>query len=166
MGTRSDIVVHRTDDKWARVYCHWDGYLDHNGRILFDHYGSQELAEKLVAPGDMSSLHERCDKPNGHSYETPVDGYTVYYGRDRGETGVDAQIFDTLNDAWPSGTTGTEFTYIWHDGQWWVADPDKGSQTLIELGAALSGEKTLTPAVKAFGVNFVIGRHKPHTPAA
>jgi len=85
MGTRSDIIVHRADGKWARVYCHWDGYLSHNGRILFDHYTSQKQAEKLVSHGDMSSLAPRCSKPKGHSFDKPVKGFTVYYGRDRGE---------------------------------------------------------------------------------
>ena len=33
MGTRSRIgVMH--GDKVKSVYCHWDGYLEHNGQIL------------------------------------------------------------------------------------------------------------------------------------
>ena len=113
MGTRSDIIVHRTDGKWARVYCHWDGYLDHNGQILFEHYETQSKAEELIAPGDMSSLSEKCSKPDGHSYETPVKGYTIYYGRDRGEKKVDAKVGDTLAEVWPPKDTWTEFTYVW-----------------------------------------------------
>ncbi len=47
MGTRSDIIVNRTDGKWARIYCHWDGYIEHKGKILFENYSSQEKAEAL-----------------------------------------------------------------------------------------------------------------------
>jgi hypothetical protein len=157
MGTRSDIVVHRKDGKWHRVYCHWDGYLSGVGKTLFDHYNSQALAEKLVKPGDMSSLREKCTKPKGHTFDKPVDGYTVYYGRDRGETDVGGTIGDSLQACWPDQDTWTEFTYVWDDGKWWVGDPDEGTQTLIELEAALSGKKVLKPAIKAFGMK--IGRH-------
>ena len=37
MGTRSRIgVMH--GDVVKSVYCHWDGYLEHNGVILQEHY--------------------------------------------------------------------------------------------------------------------------------
>lgn len=70
MGTRSDIIVRRTDGSWKRIYCHWDGYLEHNGKILFEHYNSQELAEALVAPGDLSSLGEIVGEK--HPFDAPL----------------------------------------------------------------------------------------------
>lgn len=157
MGTRSDIIVHRADGTWARVYCHWDGYLEHNGRILFDSYTSQKQAEALVKPGDMSKLAARCTKPAGHTFDKPVEGYTVYYGRDRGEKDTQCTTGDSLQAVWPESDTWTEFTYVWDEDRWWVADPDEGTQTLIDLGDALTGKKTLKPSVKAFGM--VIGQH-------
>ena len=163
MGTRSDIIVHRADGKWARIYCHWDGYLEHNGKILFEHYTSQKQVEALVKPGDMSSLAPKCTKPRGHSFDKKVEGYCVYYGRDRGEKDVAGTIGDSLAQVWPEQDTWTEFTYVWDDGKWWVGDPDQGTQTLIDLGDALMGKKTIRPAVKAFG--GVIGQHNAHNPA-
>src|SRR5882672_10337944 len=118
MGTRSDIIVHRADGRWHRIYCYWDGYLSHNGKILFDHYATQAQAEALVALGDMSSLAPRHTKPKGHSFNKPVKGYCVYYGRDRGESDVSGTIADTLAACWPVEDTWTEFTYVWDDGQW------------------------------------------------
>lgn len=163
MGTRSDIIVHRSDGKWHRVYCHWDGYLSHNGQILFEHYTTQKRAETLVAPGDMSSLAPKCSKPKGHhSFDNAVKGYCVYYGRDRRGKDVAGKLGDSLLEVWPPEDTWTEFTYIWDDGCWWVADPDEGTQTLINLGDALMGKKTLKPKVKAFGM--VIGQHAAHDP--
>ena len=54
MGTRSRIaVMHGPVAK--SVYCHWDGYLEHNGAILLEHYDSSK-ANQLVALGDLSSL--------------------------------------------------------------------------------------------------------------
>lgn len=137
MGTRSDIIVHRADGKWHRIYCHWDGYLSHNGRILFDHYSSQKLAEKLVKPGDLSSLAPKCNKPKGHSFDHAVKGYCVYYGRDRDEKDVAGTIGDTLLDVWPGEDTWTEFTYVWDDGKWWTTMAGEGTQTLVDLGVRL-----------------------------
>lgn len=162
MGTRSDIIVQRADGKWHRIYCHGDGYLSHNGQILFEHYTSQAQCEKLVEPGDMSVLASKCTKPKGHSFDKAVKGYCVYYGRDRGEKDVAGTIADTLPGCWPTNDTWTEFTYVWTEGQWWVGDPDEGTQTLINLGDALMGKKTLKPKVKAFGM--VLGQHAAHDP--
>lgn len=143
MSTRSDIIVHQKDGKWKRIYCHFDGYLDHNGRILNDHYNSQKLAEKLVGPGHISFLRPKCDKPSGHSFDHPVNGYTVYYGRDRGEPDSDGTIADSLAGCWPLNDTWTEFTYVWDNGKWYVANPNEGSQTLVKLADALKSKKTL-----------------------
>ena len=46
MGTRSRIaVMHGPIAK--SIYCHWDGYLEHNGAILQEHYDSSK-ANHLV----------------------------------------------------------------------------------------------------------------------
>lgn len=140
VGTRSDIIVHRRDGMWARVYCHWDGYLSHNGAILQEHYSSQDKAEELVSHGDLSSLAPECSKPEGHSYDNRVEGFCVYYGRDRGEKGTEAKVEDSLQKAWPPEDTWTEFTYVWTDGRWWVTDPDEGTQTLMPLSEALEAD--------------------------
>lgn len=173
MGTRSDIIVHRADGKWHRIYCHWDGYLSHNGQILFEHYTSQALAEKLVQLGDLSSLGPSIGKK--HPFELPRSDSPEYakarerhyamctaYGRDRGEKDVAGTVGDTIQAAWPECDTWTEFTYVWDDGCWWVGDPDEGTQTLVNLGDALMGKEKVTPRVKAFGA--VIGQHQKHDP--
>lgn len=168
MGTRSNIIVHLADNTWSRIYCHWDGYLEHNGRILFDHYTSQADAEKLAALGDLSVLGPKIgvkhpfDKPTfgTPAYENHIrrfDDMCLAYGRDRGETGVEAATGDSLAAVWPDNESWVEFVYVWTDGKWWVGDPDEGTQTLIDLGDALLGKRTLRPAVKAFGM--VIGQH-------
>ena len=182
MGTRSDIIVQRADGKWARVYCHWDGYLEHNGRILFDHYTSQRQAEELVALGDLSALGEMIgekhpfDAPqmttgngnvsNGYKdYRAKYGSWCLAYHRDRGESWDEVQprIGDSLQAVWPEEDSWTEFAYVWQNGKWWVGDPDEGSQCLVDLGEALLGNQPVTPAVKAFGA--VIGQHHASSPA-
>jgi hypothetical protein len=163
MGTRSDIIVQNAAGQWARIYCHWDGYLEHNGRILFDHYTTQAHADALIAGGDLSSLAPSPAKPDGHTFDKPVDGHCVFYGRDRGEPYTAAKVGDALQAVWPEKDCWTEFAYVWTAGRWYVGNPDEGSQALIDLGDALTGKTTLTPGVKLFGA--VIGQHAPHNPA-
>ncbi len=177
MGTRSDNIVHRTDSKWARIYCHWDGYLEHNGKILFEHYNSQEQAEALVALGHLSSLAETIGKKHDFDWhmnlltenrkrpeaeqlnreDQPEAKMCNFYGRDRGETEVDAKAFDSLNAAWPGDDCGTEFTYVFEKDRWYVGNPDEGSQSLVQLSDALDDPSIMKTAIKAFGGNFVIG---------
>lgn len=113
MATRSNINV-KVGDVYHCIYCHFDGYPDHHAPILTGYYNSQEMAEKLVSNGDMSSLDESCDKPEGHSFETRVNGYTVYYGRDRGEKNVDFKVLTTP-------LAEEEYSYTW-DGEKWLCD--------------------------------------------
>lgn len=56
MSTRSNIAFEYVDGSVARIYCHWDGYLEHNGRILFHHYKNKEKIKKLIQLGDISGL--------------------------------------------------------------------------------------------------------------
>ena len=55
MGTRSTIAIEK-DGKVKAMYCHYDGYLEYNGKMLFDYYDSEEEAEALVNNGYASSL--------------------------------------------------------------------------------------------------------------
>jgi len=125
MGTRSLIgVMH--GDKCKAVYCHWDGYLDHNGRILLEHYDSPK-ANHLVALGDISSLRNNIEIPEGveHSFDAPADEITIFYGRDRGETGVDFKVFQNYDELldYADGYM-LEYYYIMKDDVWYVADYD------------------------------------------
>ena len=60
MGTRSRIGL-TIGDQILSVYCHYDGYIEHNGKILVESYSNKELLEDLINGGDMSSLRsEHC----------------------------------------------------------------------------------------------------------
>jgi hypothetical protein len=187
MGTRSDIIVHRADGKWARIYCHWDGYIENNGNILHEHYTTQDKADALMALGDLSSLGPEIGKKHDFDWRTKMtpkltapkgarakaanspkfkafEAMCLVYGRDRGETGTEAKLGDSLAAVWPDDDCGTEFTYVFCDPdesgvkRWFVGEPDEGKQTLRDLGAVIRGEdEAPKTAVKAFGGNFVIG---------
>lgn len=117
MGTRSRIgVMH--GDKCKSVYCHWDGYLAHNGRILLEHYDSAK-ANHLVSLGDLSVLAPEIGEKHNFDGRDHVN-WCMFYGRDRGETGTDFvvnQTFEEFLEQCDSG--GVEFYYIMQDGQWY-----------------------------------------------
>lgn len=123
MGTRSRIgVMH--GDKCKSVYCHWDGYLDHNGKILQNHYDSAK-ANHLVALGDISSLRKNVEIPEGveHSFDQPNQDITTFYGRDRGETGIDFRTTHNFDEFLAlCDQSGAEYYYIMKDGVWYVGD--------------------------------------------
>jgi len=128
MGTRSRIgVMH--GDKCKSVYCHWDGYLEHNGVILQEHYNSAK-ANHLVAMGDISSLGKHIGEQHPFSpfgegdkdaYEAAVKaGATTFYGRDRGEENVDFAVDQTFADFLERvEACGAEYYYIMEDGKWY-----------------------------------------------
>ena len=146
MGTRSRIgVMH--GDVCKSVYCQWDGYLEHNGRILQEHYDSSK-ANWLVAMGDISSLGKLVGEKHPFSphssaedkiaHEAAEDaGWTTFYGRDRGETGVEFAT-DLTFDSFLNRVDdcGAEYYYIMQDGVWYTGCPGKGSR-LVALSEAL-----------------------------
>ena len=121
MGTRSLIgVMHGDNCKF--VYCHWDGYVAHNGKILQEHYDSAK-ANHLVALGDISSLNRNVEIPDGveHSFDKPAEGITTFYGRDRGESGVDFQSVNNFELFLKKVSDScAEYYYIMRDGVWYV----------------------------------------------
>jgi hypothetical protein len=48
MNTCSTIALEYADGSIKQIYCHWDGYVSHNGRILHDHYDTPEKAAELM----------------------------------------------------------------------------------------------------------------------
>lgn len=125
MATRSNINV-KVGDVYHTIYCDFDGYPEGVGKTLVLNYNSQELAEKLVSFGDISSIDDSCDAPAGHSYDKPVKGHCVYYGRDRGETDVDMQVTNTPRFE-------EEFCYVWDGSDWYVSGYDHSNVLLGEL---------------------------------
>lgn len=84
MSTRSNIAVEK-DGKIHVIYCHFDGYPEGVGQTLIDHYKTFDRAMEIIALGDLSTLDKSCECPEGHSYDRRHEGYSVAYGRDRGE---------------------------------------------------------------------------------
>jgi len=146
MGTRSRIgIMH--GDSVKSVYCHWDGYLGHNGAILQEHYDSVK-ANNLVALGDLSSLRPNigekhkfspldCDELTSDEFEKRYGDMCTFYGRDRGEKNTEWKVAHTFNQFLEQvDNCGAEYYYIMKDGVWYCGSPYKGSK-LVRLDEAL-----------------------------
>jgi hypothetical protein len=132
MATRSTIALEYADGSVDRVYCHWDGYLGHNGRILQEHYSDPFKLRDLIDLGDVSSLRpnigdkhifSRFDSDiSADEYEEKYGDMTIFYGRDRGEdeTDVGAVRFKDYAD-YRALARFEEYNYILRrDGHWYV----------------------------------------------
>lgn len=68
MGTRSTIALEFADGTVEQVYCHWDGYLSNNGKILQNHYMDPFEVKALVSLGGFSSLRETFGETADEAY--------------------------------------------------------------------------------------------------
>ena len=132
MATRSTIALEFADGTVQQVYCHWDGYLENNGNILYNHYVDPFKLRDLIDLGDISSLGpnigEKHDFDIPFKYGTPEytaesdrrRQITTFYGRDRGETGCEARKFKDYAD-YRANAQFEEYNYILRkDGNWYV----------------------------------------------
>jgi hypothetical protein len=140
------------------VYCHWDGYLEHNGSILQKHYASSSKVNNLIALGDISSLKKEIGEKHAFSrLETPMDDeaydklygdMTTFYGRDRGETGVEFKVFPTLKAA-EEHYTWSEYFYCfkyskaddYQSGEWFYKQAGERWKKLAPAIAKLNKDE-------------------------
>lgn len=116
MATRSFIAV-KTADGYQGIYCHWDGYPEGVGKTLCNHYYDPDKVFQLMELGDLSALDDTIES-------------TEAYGRDRGETDVDAKSYSTLQEvAQGARDHGSQYVYLYENYIWKV----KNGQTWVPL---------------------------------
>ena len=141
MSTRS-FVIQQSPRGFAGIYCHWDGYPEHNGRILLENYSTPETLAALIAHGDLSVLAaciSECE-----------------FYRDRGDAwdSVKPTIRNRLVDLVAiANRSGCEYVYFFDGTDWQVGS--RGSQCFgLSDGTAFS---QFRPLAEAFS---------PHAPKA
>ena len=149
MGTRSTIALEFADGTVQQVYCHWDGYLEHNGKILFENYSNPFILRDLIDLGDLSSLRPTIGTKHAFSqFDLPkeeveafvklTEDMCTFYGRDRGELGTSAKKFKDFED-YKANHQYEEYEYILRNvngvATWFVAEH---SDRYVSLEEALS----------------------------
>ena len=108
MATRSTIAIRNEDGTVTGIYCHWDGYIEHNGRILVENYNTEEKVRELLALGHLSKLGITTDECKA-------------YGRDMQEEGQEAVTYQ--NRAVFFIVRRQEYNYIFERGvDCWMVD--------------------------------------------
>ena len=119
MSTRSMIGI-KVGNMIVGVYCHYDGYLAHNGKILYENYKTLNKIEKLVALGSLSVLGKNIgrkkdfNKMYEEEYRKKYEDECLAYCRDRGE---ERHIEFDL----PQNFAHEEYNYYFDNGEWYVA---------------------------------------------
>lgn len=129
MATRSTIAIEHEDGTVEQVYCHFDGYLSHNGKILHEHYTDRSKVEQLVALGDMSILGNEIGEKQ--DFDNPVNGWTLYYGRDRGEDNTAPCNFENRK-SYEKLLETQGYEYIFTKENVWMVDYGHGWKNLEE----------------------------------
>jgi hypothetical protein len=136
MATRSTIALEFADGTIGQVYCHWDGYLVHNGKILLENYSNPFILRDLIDLGSLSSLRPTIGTKHPFShydvanmtfeeYGSLYRDMCTFYGRDRGEGQSDATYFKDFADFRANGQA-EEYDYILRNvngvATWFVSD--------------------------------------------
>ena len=122
------------DHSVVSVYCHWDGYVEGNGKILVEYYQNREDVQELIDGGSMSSLRTRgqwnykslrdekgewiCDAAGYLMYENDREPQPLYHS----ERGEEISIEHTSFDEFVSGNLGgEEYAYLFDLNDNWKA---------------------------------------------
>ena len=148
MSTRSVIGYVQEDGSVRGVYCHWDGGLKYNGKMLFDHYYNREKVKDLVDRGNISSLGESIGTQ--HEFDDRPEGETTFYYRDRGDKNQEAVVLDSIEafQHWAEARAA-EYCYVMDAaGDWkvsWITHTTDGPNhwgmtEMMYLDFALNGK--------------------------
>ena len=124
MATRSTIAKLSKDGIIKAVYCHNDGYLDYNGKMLNEHYKDESKVDELLAHGDISSLNENIGvKLDFNVYKLFYENEQCkFYHRDRGEDLMFNEFESDIEYIEWANEVANGFIYLYAYGYWYVYD--------------------------------------------
>lgn len=117
MSTRSRIGIVNADGTITSVYCHYDGYPEHNGIILRKYYNSEGSALDIVTLGDLSLLAKRLKTDQPHSDKNPIPNVTIAYHRDRNAP-FRQHTANNFKDFMRKCYDEVSYAYLWINGSW------------------------------------------------
>jgi hypothetical protein len=119
MATRSNIGIVNDNGSVTGIYCHWDGYPEHNGKLLLKHYTDSERINGLMSLGSLSILAENLYSTDIHTFNNPQEGVCVAFGRDRGEKNADSKSFTNISEFEKyANRTTADYQYLFNNGKW------------------------------------------------
>ena len=98
MSTRSFICIEDAEQGYRGIYCHYDGYPEHVGKLLVEFHNSLDAAESIVHGPQVRNLDS--------------DGLVVRFGDG---TPDDSEVYLGIEDALNSGF---DYVYLYDDDCW------------------------------------------------
>lgn len=130
-ATRSQIGYIDKNGKITSTYVHYDGYPKGVGRVAKKYYSGGKVKDLLkIDKGiGISVLEPKMDGGEGHSFNTPEKGQTIFYGRDRGErrgSFAKGDIDNIPKYLDQVSSNGAEYVYLYNekDKKWYYVDVD------------------------------------------
>lgn len=136
MATTSRIAILNFDGSVDSIYCHYDGYLSHNGKILLKYYNDEMKIRKLIFLGDISNLGKNLECVDSfNSFPViPDETTTISYHRDRGEP-LKIKRYNSFAE-WMEKPEREQWNYIWMEKKWFVVNSKDNN--LTELSTLFS----------------------------
>lgn len=117
MSTRS-MIAYDDGNSVRMIYCHYDGYPEHNGKILAKHYTDPEKVKQLIDLGALSILGEEIGEKQDFD-RGQTDNWCLAYGRDRDEDFCEAQKYVNLKAAENAfNDSGADYMYVFDGTKW------------------------------------------------
>ena len=138
MATRATIAKIQKDGSGIiAIYLHSDGYLEHTGRILAEHYKDESKVDELLDQGDVSSLGEnigvKLDFNDLKSFYK--NKQCRFYARDRGEQHKHFDLLDSELDLikFAKNSCDAQYVYLYAYGYWYVYSVEDNTYEFVEL---------------------------------
>ena len=135
-STRSQIGYIDKGGRIVSTYVHYDGYPKGVGKIAKNYYGGGRVKKLLAIDkgAGISVLDKDMNGGPGHTFNNPIEGQTVFYGRDRGEKekmGLMGKLDDVAKYIKRAASQmDAEYVYLYNekDGKWYYADTEKDKE--------------------------------------
>ena len=109
MSTRSEIAIENKDGSISSVYCHSDGYIEHNGCCLNKYYNSHDLALSIINQNDCSYLGETIEDSRFYNSWRNENTKSKKYNNEA------CFMQDFNNDIF------AEYIYLFKNNKWYVS---------------------------------------------
>ena len=127
MATRSLIGI-KLDNIVKTIYCHWDGYPEHNGKLLVENYSSPAAITELMELGDLSTLDITPDKCKAY-HRDRNEPWSMVEPR---EMDMNTVVVDAVKDY------GVDYVYIYNNEFEWDCFKSDGTPVEILSNIALN----------------------------
>lgn len=134
MVTRSLIGIMREDNKIEYVHCLYDGYLEHNGKILAEFYNTAQKVEELLQLGNIEYLNETISKTEFFEEE-----------RDNNATKLAEDLTEYEEDF---AASACEYAYVFMNNEWYYLSVNTKSSEWKKIGSNEFDYSVVTDTIK------------------